>query len=322
MQLRILSGDDVRKAVDMSAAIGAMETAFAALSSGEATVPVRLSLETGHGATLFMPAHLRKEGLAGVKVASVNPGNTKLKLPVIQAVVLALDPVTGSVLALMDGTWLTALRTGAVGGLAAKLLAREDASVVALFGAGIQARTQLEAVRCVRPVTEVRIVSKSGTSADQLVKELVGVQATRFDDPGQAINGADIVIASTSSSTPVFDGSQIAPGTHVTGVGSFTPKMREVDTALVSRARIIVDQREAVLKEAGDIIGPITDGDLDESAISAEIGEVVLGSAQGRTSAEEITFFKSVGNAVQDVTVAALVLEQAEMAGLGMTVGL
>lgn len=320
MQIRILSASDVRASVDMSAAIEAMRGAFAALADGSAIVPLRLPLETEHGVSLFMPAHMTASGSTGAKIVSVNPGNTELGIPVIQAVVLVLDPQTGRILALMDGTWLTALRTGAIGGLAADLMSREDSSTVALFGAGVQARTQLEAVRCVRPIEEVRVVSSSGRTADGLVAELDGLEARRVDDPSEAIERADIIIVATSSSTPVFDGSRVAPGTHVTGVGSFTAEMREVDTALVTRARVVVDQREAVLAEAGDIAGPIADGVLDESVMSAEIGEIVLGRAPGRTSPEEITFFKSVGNAVQDVAVAALVLERAEKAGRGVMV--
>jgi alanine dehydrogenase len=350
MQIRILSAADVRAAVDMPAAIGVMRTAFAALASGGANVPVRLGLTTEHGVTLFMPAHLREQDMAGAKVVSVNPGNAASALPVIQAVVLAIDPVTGQVRALMDGTWLTALRTGAVGGLAADLLARSDADTVALFGAGVQARSQLEAVRCVRDITEVRVVSASGSSADRLVAEIaetvtaaeaVGadratgragaarvamtagtprIVVRRVDDADEAIAGADIVIAATSSRTPVFDGTKIEPGTHVTGVGSFTLNMREVDTALVQRARVIVDQREAIMDEAGDIVGPIADGDVDASIIAGEIGEVVLGTVEGRRSVDEVTFFKSVGNAVQDIAVAGLVLGVAERKGLGVLV--
>ena len=306
----------------MPAAIDAMREAFAALSAQEATVPMRLALETEHGVSLFMPAHLRESGNAGAKVVSVNPGNAVRGLPAIHAVVLVLDVLTGRPTALMDGTWLTALRTGAVGGLAADLLARSDAKTVALFGAGVQARTQLEAVRCVREITEVRVVSRSGASADRLAGEVVGVRAVRVDDANEAIEGADIIIAATSSSTPVFDGARVEPGTHVTGVGSYTLDMREVDTALVQRARIIVDQREAVMEEAGDIVGPIRDGVVDETVIIAEIGEVVLGRVPGRTADSEITFFKSVGNAVQDVAVAARVLAAAESEGHGLVVDL
>ena len=322
MQIRILSAADVRAAVDMPTAIEAMRGAFASLSRGDATVPLRLGLETDQGVTLFMPAYLSDTDDAAAKIVSVYAGNAAKGLPVINAVVMVLDPETGRPTALMDGTWLTALRTGAIGGLAADLLSREDSSIVALFGAGVQARTQLEAVRCVRPVTEVRIVSPTGSSADRLAAEIDGVVARRVDDSSEAIAGADIIITATSSSTPVFDGSKVSPGTHVTGVGSFTTDMREVDSALIQRARVIVDQREAILEEAGDIVGPIRDGVVDESVMAAEIGDIVLGRAQGRTSADEITFFKSVGNAVQDVSVAARVLEAAVRDDLGVVVEL
>jgi ornithine cyclodeaminase len=321
MQIRILSGEQVREAIDMPMAIEAMRRAFAALSDGEATVPLRLTLETGDGITLMMPAHLHGQS-AGLKVASVYPGNAELGVPVVQAVVLLIDRSTGAVRAMMDGTWLTALRTGAAGGLATDLLAREHASTVALFGAGVQARTQLEAVCCVRPVKEVRVVSRGAESAQTLIAELEGVSARAAESPADALSGADIVIAATDSKTPVFDGSLVEPGAHVTAVGSFTHEMREVDTALVERARVVVDQREAALSEAGDITGPIRDGAVDASVVSAELGEIVSGRAPARVSEEEITLFKSVGNAVQDVAVAALVLSEAEERGLGQTVEL
>lgn len=322
MKIRVLSADDARAAIDMAEAIEAMRAAFGALAGGRATVPLRLALETTHGVSLFMPAWLDDPERSGAKIVSVNPENGRVGLPAIHALVLLLDPTTGRPLALMDGTWLTALRTGAVGGLAADLLAREDARTVALFGAGVQARTQLDAVRCVRDIREVRIVSRSGTSADALAEELEGVDARRVDDPAEAVAGADIVIAATSSATPVFAGARVEPGAHVTGVGSYTTEMREVDTDLVRRARVIVDQREAVMAEAGDIAGPIADGEVDESVMAAEIGEVVLGRAEGRTAPDQITFFKSVGNAVQDVAVAARILTRAERDDLGTVVAL
>ena len=260
MRVRILSSDAVRSTINMPMAIEAMRDAFSALAAGEATVPVRVALETSHGVSLFMPAHLKERDSAGVKIVSVNEGNTQSGLPAIHAVVVVLDTLTGCPIALMDGTWLTALRTGAVGGLATDLLARSDSTTVALFGAGTQARTQLEAVRCVRDIKRVRVVSHSGTSAQALVGELSGVEAVSLSDPDEAVAGADIIIAATSSSIPVFDGALVEPGTHVTGIGSFTTDMREVDATLVERARVIVDQKEAALEEAGDIVGPIRDG--------------------------------------------------------------
>jgi alanine dehydrogenase len=322
MQMRILSGDDVRKCVDMPQAIEAMRGAFTALSAGGATVPVRVALESAHGVSLFMPAHLTAADHAGAKVVSVNPGNSDHGLPVIHAVVLVIDSETGRPTALMDGTWLTALRTGAVGGLAADLLAREDARTVALFGASVQARTQLEAVRCVRDIKHVRIFSPSGSSARALAGEVEGLDAIAVDSPDAALEGADIVITATNSTTPVFDSGLLQPGAHVTGVGSFTLDMCEVDAALVARARVIVDQREAIMEEAGEIVAAIRAGLVDESVMVAEIGEVLMGTAAGRTSPDEITFFKSVGNAVQDVAVAALVMERAEATGRGIVVDL
>ena len=317
MRVRILSSDSVRAAIDMPVAIDVMREAFGALAAGEATVPVRVVLETSHGVSLFMPAHLKERDSAGVKIVSVNEGNAQSGLPVIHAVVIVLDTLTGCPIALMDGTWLTALRTGAVGGLAADLLARKDAATVALFGAGVQARTQLEAVRCVRDITEVRVVSRTTKSAQDLVGELSGVDAISLDDPDEAVAGADIIITATNSSTPVFNGALVGPGTHVTGVGSFTTEMREVDATLVERARVIVDHKEAALEEAGDIVGPIRDGLISEDVIAGEIGDIVLGRIAGRTEPEEITYFKSVGNAVQDVAVAARVLSVAEAEELG-----
>lgn len=320
MQMRILSAADVAAATDMKTAIETMREAFVALWKGEAEAPLRAALETPDGVHLFMPGQIRTSGSAGAKVVSVFPGNTRRGLPAIHAVVLVVDPGTGRPLCLMDGTWMTALRTGAAGGLAAEVLAREDASRVTLFGAGVQARTQLEAVRQVRPIDEVRIVSLERSSSQRLADELSGIRSVVVEDPSEAIRGADIVITATDSHTPVFDGGLVEPGTHVTAIGSFTPEMREVDTTLVQRARVIVDQREAALAEAGDLIGPIEDGDVDETVIAAELGQVVSGDAPGRTSADEITFFKSVGNAVQDMAMATKVLARAEQMGLGVLV--
>jgi ornithine cyclodeaminase len=322
MQIRILSAADVKAAVDMPEAIQAMRQAFISLSDGLARAPLRVALQTEGGVSLFMPASMPSRGAAGAKVVSVNPGNAELGLPAIHAVVLTVDPLTGRASALMDGTWLTALRTGAAGGLAADLLARSDASVVTIFGAGVQARTQLEAVRCVRDISEVRIVSPVRKESKAFASEVENLTARVVDDPAEALAGADIVVTATNSSVPVFDGSLVEPGTHVTGIGSYTLDMREVDTELVRRARVFVDEVEGAMAEAGDIVGPIRDGDVTEDVILAEIGEVARGAFPGRTSREDITFFKSVGNAVQDISVASRVLDVAEAENLGVVVDL
>jgi ornithine cyclodeaminase len=322
MEMRILTGADVRAAVDMASAMACVRRAFVALSAGEAEVPLRLPLETDHGVSLFMPAWLPGEESAGAKIVSVNPGNRGRGLPAIHAAVLLLEPETGRPRALLDGTWLTALRTGAAGGVAADLLARPDARVAAVFGAGVQARTQLQALREVRDIGEVRLVSRTGASARRWAEALGGLSVAVMYDPEAAVRGADVVIAATDSPDPVFPGAAVDPGTHVTGVGSYTPSMREVDTDLVRRARVFVDQREAVLAEAGDLAGPVADGDVDPGVIVAELGEVAAGRVAGRTDPEEITFFKSVGNAVQDVAVAWEAVEVARARGLGTVVEL
>jgi len=319
MKIRILSAADVTAALPMPTAIDAMRSAFGQLSAGQADVPLRARVSTGKGVTLLMPAFMRQSRELGIKIVSVYGDNPARRLPVIAAAVLVLDPETGFPLAMMDGSSLTAIRTGAGGGLAADLLARDDAEVVGLFGAGVQARAQLQAVLAVRPIRQVNLISRTRASADKLAAEIAtwpdAPSVTVVDSPRQAVAPADIVIAATTSSTPVFDGRDLRPGTHVTGVGSFTPQMQEVDEETVRRARVIVDSREACLEEAGDLIIPGAD-------IEAELGEIVNGTHPGRLSAEEVTFFKSVGVAVQDAVAAAAALSEAERRGLGTVVSL
>lgn len=324
MRIRILSAEDIRRAVDMPAAIDAMADAFSQLLRGAAVAPVRLSMTGNDGVTLFMPAHLRGSGAMGAKVVSVFPGNRDRGLPAITAVVLLLNPDTGVPLALMDGTSLTALRTGAVCGLATRLMAREDAQVLTVFGAGVQARTQIEAVRAVRGIREVRIVDPFRQYAEALARELAGdaaqIEVRVVNDPAEALRGAHIVCAATTSWEPVFDGHDLEPGTHLNAIGSFKPEMQEIDAETVRRSRLVVDEREAALEEAGDLIIPLRNGIIREDHIVASLGELVEGRVAGRTSPDQVTFFKSVGIAVQDVAVAARVLARAEVEGMGVEV--
>lgn len=322
MQLRILTQDDVRSAISMRQAIDAMREAFGQVSAGEAKVPLRLPMETERGVTLLMPAYLQGSGDLGAKIVSVYGDNPQRNLPMINALVLVFDHETGLPLAVMDGTYLTALRTGAGSGLATELLAREDASVVAVFGAGAQARTQLEAVRTVRPIEEVRIVSRTRASAETFAGEIEGVDVKLMTDRSAAVRGADVIITATTSATPVFDGHAVEAGTHINGVGSYKPEMQEIDATVVQRAKIVVDQRAAALEEAGDLIIPLNQGLITADDIHAELGEIVNGERAGRTSDDEITFFKSVGNAAQDVVTARWVLAAAQEKDLGQIVHL
>jgi alanine dehydrogenase len=327
MKVRVLSGKDVKAAITMAEAIEAVAQAFAQLSMGKASVPLRTSVETEQGVSLFMPAHLPDSESTALKVVSVYPDNRSLGLPTIMAMVVVVDGRTGRPLAVMDGTYLTALRTGAASGVATDLLAREDAQIVALFGAGVQGRTQLEAVCTVRGIEEIRVFDINQGASQKLVAEMAGQglvpeNVLVANSRREAVRGADIVVTATTSHSPVFDGRDIAPGTHINGIGSYTPEMREVDEKVVERAKIVVDSREGCLAEAGDLIIPIEAGLITETDIYAELGEIVAGAKPGRESRQEITFFKSVGNAVQDAAVAWKALERAEKKGLGAVVEL
>ena len=322
IQLRLLGATDVDRAIDMRQAIDIMATAFKELASGRANVPQRLGVETEAGLVLAMPGSLPEQSALAIKVVSVFPGNSRLGLPSVFGLVLVLDASSGAPLALIEGSHLTALRTGAASGLATKLMAREDARTVALFGAGVQARTQLAAVRAVRDIREVRIVSRTPQSAERLAGELTGLETRVLADSGAAVRGADIVITATTSATPVVFGRDVEPGTHVNAIGAYTPTMREVDADVVRRARVIVDTRQGALAEAGDLIMAIRERAITTDHIVAELGEVVNGTIAGRTSEEEITLFKSVGHAAQDVALARRVLDVAVSRRLGTTVSL
>ena len=317
MNIRILTAADVRSALPMAAAVDAVAAAYGQLSAGRATMPLRSRFHTDKGVTLLMPAHLHDSGDFAVKIVSVYGSNPERGLPTVSATVLALDPATGMPLALMEGDSITALRTGAAGGVAARYLARKDACRVALFGAGVQARSQLQAAMTVRRVSQVMIVDPVDAAANRLTREIAtwpdAPDVQRVDNPQDAVRRADLVLAATTSFTPLFDGSDLQPGTHVTGVGSFTPDMQEIDATTVHRARVVVDQRDAVQAEAGDII-------ISKASIDAEIGEIVNGDKPGRQNDDEITFFKSVGLAVQDAVTAAAVLKAAEEKGLGRVI--
>ncbi len=324
MKLLILNAEEVRSALRMSDAIEAMKAAFAQLSAGNAQFPLRsrLEIDAYEGVTLIMPAYLSETEDLAVKVVSVFPQNIAISEPTIYAAVLALDPVTGRPLALMEGGTLTAIRTGAASGAATDLLAREDAKVVGLFGSGVQARTQLEAVCTVRKIEQVLIFSLDQTGAEQFIDELAGVNPIPTDlrivaSPEEAVEEADIICTATTSSVPVFSGKALKAGTHINAVGAFTPEMQEISSEAIQASRVYVDSREAALDEAGDLIIPINEGIITEEHIFGELGEVVLGKIEGRTSVDDITLFKSVGVAVQDAIAAARALEGAVERSLG-----
>lgn len=332
MTIRILAAADLDRAIDPRAAVEAMRSAFGQLSGDRAVVPLRLGLSSRLGTTLLMPAWLAGTEELGAKIVSVFPDNPSKGLPPIHGAVLLLDGESGRPTALLDGTRLTAVRTAAGSALATELLADPAADVLAVFGAGTQGRSHIEVIAGTRRLSEIRIVSRTADAARALAAELAGVDLTPPGDPGpapllraladpdEAVEGAGIVVAATTSVTPVFDGARLAPGTHVNAVGSYRPDMQEVDEITVARARIVVDQREAAWEEAGDLIIARSRGSIGGDAIDAELGEIVNGSAPRGRAGREITLFKSVGNAAQDVAMAAAALRAAVAARLGVEV--
>ncbi|MDX1413450.1 MAG: hypothetical protein R3293_04615 [Candidatus Promineifilaceae bacterium] len=323
MKIRILSAADVVQALPMADAIEGMKEAYAQLSTGKAIVPLRSRIDVpAEGATLVMPGYLQQGDSIAVKTVSVFPNNGSRGIPIIHAMVTVLDAKTGMPTALLEGAALTAIRTGAASGAATDVLAPKDAQTAAIFGSGVQARTQLEAVCTVRRIKEVRVYSIDRNQAEQFAQEMAGrgpipTAVNAVEDPDTAVHGADIVCTATTSSTPVFNGSLLQPGTHVNGVGSFLPTMQEVDLMTIQRALVVVDSRPAVWEEAGDLIVPLQNGEITKDHVHAELGEIIAGKRTGRQDSEQITFFKSVGVAVQDVAAAGIALKNAQAQDLG-----
>ncbi|GAC1436333.1 MAG: ornithine cyclodeaminase [Solirubrobacteraceae bacterium] len=321
----ILSRAEVRELLDLDALIDALGEAMADLSAARASVPDRIAALVPERDALLgaMPGYVPSLGALVSKVVSLFPRNAGTAIPTHQAVIAMFDPETGSPLALLDGTEITAVRTGACSALSVRLLAREDASVLAVLGTGVQARSHARAVVRVRPITEVRIAGRDRRKADALAAELaqelsVPVHATAFYR--EALEDADVVCATTHAVEPVVRRQWLAPGTHVTSVG-YNPSGRELDDDTVVDALVCVESRRAVLAPfpagSNDLTQPIRDGLIEREHVHAELGELVSGTKPGRTSSEQITLYKSVGVAVQDAAAAALVLAAARRAAAG-----
>ncbi|HEX9691258.1 MAG TPA: ornithine cyclodeaminase family protein [Gemmatimonadales bacterium] len=326
-EILTLSAEDLSAALPMRAAIEAMRTAFAALSAGEVELPHRTRVETGVGAVLLvMPGAAPGPFGLGAKIVSVVEQNPERGLPLVSGAVLLLDRDTGQPAALLNAERLTEIRTGATSGLATDVLARRDARKLGILGAGRQARTQAEAVCAVREIKEVRVWSRTRQRADMFASDLreaswAPPEVSVVDDPSAAVIGFDVVCTATAAKYPVLVGAHGWPGLHVNAVGSFTPRMREIETDLLGAARVVVDYRPAVMEEAGEIIEAIDVGALTPDEL-IELGDVVRRVARGRTSPDDITVFKSVGIAVQDLVAGSLAVERARAEGLGTTVTL
>ncbi|MCX6826551.1 MAG: ornithine cyclodeaminase family protein [candidate division Zixibacteria bacterium] len=323
----LLTRDDVIGVLNMFDCMKVVEKAFAELAAGTAVLPLRIGITPPDGLALYMPAYLKEMNALACKIVSVYKNNPlKFNLPTTIGKVLLQDPGTGEVICIMDGGYLTAVRTGAASGVATQYLARADKGQVAgIFGAGVQAKMQLWAMTVARPIACAYVYDISSATTEAFIKEMgaeLKLDIIPADSPGQILAESDIICTASSSATPLFDGSQVRPGTHINGIGSHTPTARELDTTIIKRSKIVADSFEACLKEAGDIMIPIQEGVIRKDDLYAELGELITGRKAARTNDSEITLFKSNGLAIQDVAAAKLVYEKAKKAGIGKEVTL
>jgi ornithine cyclodeaminase/alanine dehydrogenase-like protein (mu-crystallin family) len=316
MTVRILDENDVRRLLPMPACIDVMSDVLAGLAREELYNPLRFVVRPRDEPSLMglMPAHRRGEApLWSLKALTIVPGNSARGLDSHQGFVALFDGTTGEPRAIMNAGGITAIRTAAVSGLATRLLAREGAKTLAILGTGTQARSHLEAMHAVRRFDRVLVWSASGRTLD-------GAESVATVE--EAVRDADVVCTVTSSAEPVVEHGWLKPGVHINAVGSSIPSARELDTGTMSAAALFVDRRESTVNEAGDYLFPLREGALDESHIRAELGEVLIGAADGRRSDDELTVFKSLGLAVEDLAAAEHVLARAEAENAGTVVAL
>jgi len=330
MKILILNKEDIKKVFTMKDAIQADKDALKIYSNGGSVIPLRTNIEIPkeEGQSLAMPGYAAEAKALGVKIVAVYPHNIDKGITSVPATMVLQNEDTGEVNAIMDGTFLTRIRTGAVSGAATDLLAKRDSKIFALFGTGGQAETQLEAVLTVRNIEEVRVFDISKESAQAFVDEMVtkfnGKFKAKFivaESSDAAIAHADIITSVTTTRKPTFDGRLVKKGAHINGVGSFTPYMHEIDEyVLLNAGKVYVDTRDGVLNESGDFIIPIKEGKCTEDIVTGELGELILGKTAGRENDEEITFFKTVGSGVLDVVTARRIYENAVEKGVGQII--
>jgi alanine dehydrogenase len=318
-----LSEKDVRAVLSMDDLIAAMEQALAQYSTGGARQPLRSVLEAGSPQALHgvMPAFIERPASLGTKIVTVYASNTARGLPTHLATIVLLDPETGALRAVMDGRYITEARTAAASAASAKYLARRDARTLAVIGSGVQARSHIEALVRVRPIETIRVWGRTRGHVDALIADMKSEIDATFEAASSiehAVHDAGVIALVTASKEPVLRRDWVSAGAHVCAVGACRPDQREMDTALVRDAAVFVDSRIGALAEAGDIVIPLSEGAITEQHILAEIGQVVAGTAVGRTSEDVITVYKSLGMAVEDVAAARLAWERATERRLGL----
>ncbi len=320
----LLNRENVISVLNMKDCIDALEKAFIEHANGTAVLPLRIAITPPEGLSLYMPAYLKEMNALACKVVTVYKNNpSQYDMPTTIGKVMLQDPKTGDVICIMDGGYLTAVRTGAVSGLATRYLARTDTGqVAAIFGAGVQAKMQLWGVFEARNLSKALVFDMVPGAAEKFAAEMsekLGIPVDVVTDPDDMFK-ADIICTATSSAQPIFDGNDIKPGTHINGIGSHSPKARELDGTIIKRSLLIADSYEACLNECGDIMIPISEGVITSDHIHADLGEIVAGKKQGRQTGDQITLFKSNGLAIQDAATAKVVYEKAKENGIGTEV--
>ena len=331
-EILILKESDISSMITMSDIIEADKEALSIYSSHKSNIPLRSNLDIPEykGQCLFMNGYAAPAKALGVKIVSVYPENINKNLTSVPATMVLVDAETGVVNSLIDGTYLTRLRTGAISGLATDILSRKDSKILALFGTGGQAVTQLEAVLTVRKIEEVRVFDIFQDRAKEFAKKMSEKFSKKFnvriiaaESSDKAIENADIITTVTTSKKPVFDANKVKKNVHINGVGSYTPDMQEIpEDILVKANKIYVDTRDGAINESGDLITPIKKGLIKKEKINGELGEVINGQIKGRENDDEMTFFKTTGSAVLDLVAAQKIYEMAKTKGVGQIVDL
>jgi alanine dehydrogenase len=327
MEVLIVDQREVSRLLSMDGCMDAVAEALTALARGEALMPLRtiVWLPNRTGGLVAMPSALPSAGALGIKVITVFPGNVGTEFDSHQGAVLLFEGEHGRLLAIMDATEITAIRTAAVSGVATRLLAREDAGDLAILGSGTQARSHLDAMLLVRPVGRVRVWSRTRERAEAFAERSLarlGIRVEVASTARDAVDGADLICTTTSSPQPILLGEWLASGAHVNAIGAVGPANRELDTSAIAQSRLYVDRRESALNEAGEFVQAVAEGAVDQDHIVGEIGEILAGTAPGRQSREEITVFRGVGLAIEDLAVARLIHRRAEQIGAGVRVEL
>lgn len=321
----VLSEKEVQRLIDIEELIQVLEQAHVQFSAGKTVMPVRLVVPLAEikGRITSMPAYLSEDKALGMKVVTYFQENPKQGLPAILATISLYSTETGKIIAIMDGSYITAIRTACVSAVATKILANPETPVLGILGAGVQASAHIRALCKVRRISKIKIYSPSGKSSQKVKKELeteAGANIEPVASPEAAVREADLLVTVTTAKEPILKVDWLKAGAHINAVGSHRPDLREVDGATMKRTKVFVDSREAIMAECGDVLLAIKERAITKEHISGEIGEVLAGKKLGRTSAGDITLYKSVGIAIQDVATAHLVYRKAIERKVGINV--